>query len=70
MMDHFVELLLRAAESFLTTLASKLAERLAAAKKPKTRKTSSPRCRKQKTSYIESSPILEHLGNEHPTPII
>ena len=24
----------------------------------------------QKTSYIESSPILEHLGNEHPTPII
>ena len=48
MMDYFVELLLRAAESFLTTLASKLAERLAAAKKPKTRKTSSPRRQSKK----------------------
>lgn len=48
MMDHFVELLLKATESFLTTLASKLAEQLAAAKKPKTRKTSPPRRRKQK----------------------
>lgn len=43
MMDHFVEQLLRAADSFLTTLASKLAERLASAKKPKTQKTSFPR---------------------------
>lgn len=43
MMDHFVELLLNAAESFLTALASKLAERLASTKKPKTRITSSPR---------------------------
>ena len=48
MMDYFVELLLKAAESFLTTLASKLAERLAAAKKPKTRKTSSPRLQSKK----------------------
>ncbi len=26
--------------------------------------------KKIKTSYIKSSPILEHLGNEHPAPII
>lgn len=70
MMDYFVSLLLKAAESFVTSLMSKLAERLAAPKKLKTQKKPSPRRRKQKTSYIESSPILEHLGNEHPTPII
>ena len=70
MMDYFVSLLLKAAENFVTSLMSKLAERLAAPKKLKTQKKPSPRRRKQKTSYIESSPILEHLGNEHPTPII
>lgn len=47
MMDYFVELLARFLESFATTLASKLAERLATAKKPK-RKAPSPRRRKQK----------------------
>ena len=48
MMDYFVSLLLKAAESFVTSLMSKLAERLAAPKKLKTQKKPSPRRRKQK----------------------
>lgn len=49
MMDYFVSLLLKAAESFTApTLASKLAERLAAPKDAETRKKPSPRRSKQK----------------------
>lgn len=48
MMDYFVSLLLEAVRSFATTLASKLAERLAAPKDAKTRKKPSPRRDKQK----------------------
>ena len=48
MMDYFVSLLLKAAESFVTSLMSKLAERLAASKKMKTQKKPSPRRREQK----------------------
>ena len=48
MMDYFVSLLTKAAESFAITLASKLAERLAAPKGAATRKKPSPRRDKQK----------------------
>ena len=48
MMDYFVSLLIKAVESFAITLASKLAERLAAQKDVKTRKRPSPRRSKQK----------------------
>ena len=47
-MGHFVSLLLKAAESFVTSLMSKLAERLAAPKKLEMQKKPSPRRRKQK----------------------
>lgn len=43
MIDFFISLLQKAAESFVLTLVSKLAERLAASKKKKTRKKPTPK---------------------------
>jgi len=48
MLDFFASLLLKAAETFLITLSSKLAERLVAPKEKRKRKKPTPRRRKQK----------------------
>lgn len=48
MMDYFVSILQKAFEAFLTSLASKLAERLASPKEPRARKKPNPRRSKQR----------------------